>query len=359
MLLRRFMPLLLPGLLLVQCAPAGMVAESPAPAAARIQKEPELVVTSQAQLSAALKDWIACARNPVHFRLAAPQKGNWRQFSGEALWGEYARRCSVTYVEETGLVSLGLEYRDYVRLRAALHDSAFRATLSKAEEHVLKQVETRTLALLKPGMSDFDKLLAVHDYLVQHGRYDAGAGGNVADLLDGGSGSCEAYSAAMCVMLEFAGIPARFVTGDADGPHAWNMVKLGKTWYHVDATWDDPVLSNSGTQVVSHSYFCCTDAEMSQTHRWNRAAYPVCNGTGCYYYRSRGLYFTSFAAYWRAAMAAWRRGEARFEGYLTAYGSSETFRAALQQYVSDDTPSRISWTGPETASGPVILTFGS
>ena len=353
MLLRRFMPLLLPGLLLVQCAPADMVMASHAPARARIQKEPEMVVATTA-----LQKWFDRAESPLSFRLAAPVKGEWRLFVGEEIWGEYARRCLVTYVEETGHVSMELEYRDYVRLRAALHDSAFRATLTKTEECVLQLVEKRTRSLLKPGMSDFDKLLAVHDYLVQHGRYEADAGGNVGDLLESGCGSCEAYSAAMCVMLEVAGIPARFVTGDADGPHAWNMVKLGETWYHVDTTWDDPVLGNSGTQVVSHSYFCCTDGEMAQTHRWNRAAYPACNGADCYYYRSQGIYFTSFAAYWRAAMAAWRSGAARFEGYLTTYGSPATFRAAMQQASTPDSPTRISWTGPETKAGAVIISFG-
>lgn len=358
-MMRRFMPLLLPGVLLVQCAPAGMVAASPAPSGARVQKEQELVVGSQAQLRVALEKWITHAQTPVFFRLAAAQKGKWQQFVGEEVWGEFARRCSVSFAEDTGHVSLSLEYRDYVRLRAALRDAAFHATLPPEEERTLQLVKKRTYALLKPGMSDFDKLLAVHDYLVQHGRYDAGAGGNVKDLLGNACGSCEAYSAAMCVMLEIAGIPSRLVTGDADGPHAWNMVKLGDTWYHVDATWDDPVISQTGAQVVSHAYFCLSDAEMAQSHRWNRSAYPVCNGDNCYYYRSRGLYFTSFASYWRAAMDSWRSGATRFEGYLTTYGSSGKFRAFLQRNISADTPVRISWTGPETSSGPVIVTFGS
>ncbi len=352
------MTILLPGILLVQCAPADLVMASHAPAIARIRKEPEMVVVAQPQLAIALQDWIARAENPVFFRLAAPVKGKWRLFVGEEIWGEYARRCSVTYAEETGHVSLELEYRDYVRLRAALRNAAFRASLSKAEERTLQLVEKRTRSLLTPGMSDFEKLLAVHDFLVQHGRYDAGAGGNVEDLLEGGCGSCEAYSAAMCVMLEIAGIPSRLVTGDADGPHAWNMVKLEDTWYHVDATWDDPVIGKTGTQVVSHAYFCLTDAEMVQTHRWNRAAYPACKGANCYYYRKRGLYFTTFAAYWSAAMSAWRSGATRFEGYLTTYGSSAKFRAALQQHVTAEAPVRIGWTGPETQAGAVIITFG-
>ena len=101
-MLLRFMPLLLPGVLLVQCAPAGMVTASPSPAGVLIQKEPELVVASREQLAAELQGWIACAQNPVRFRLAAPLKSQWLRFTGAEVWGEYARRCSATYMEDSG-----------------------------------------------------------------------------------------------------------------------------------------------------------------------------------------------------------------------------------------------------------------
>ena len=58
-MLRRFIPLLLPGLLLVQCAPAGPVTSVPLPEKARIQKAAEPVVHTQAQLDAAFACWAA------------------------------------------------------------------------------------------------------------------------------------------------------------------------------------------------------------------------------------------------------------------------------------------------------------
>lgn len=72
---------------------------------------------------------------------------------------------------------------------------------------------------------------------------------------------------------------------------------------------------------------------------------------------SRVLIFTSFEAYWQAAMAAWRRGGKRFEGYLTTYGSPGQFQRNLQRSVSRNTPNQFRWTGPESSAGPVILTF--
>ena len=35
--------------------------------------------------------------------------------------------------------------------------------------------------------------------------------------------------------------------------HIWNVVELKGKWYHLDLTWDDPVMSD-GTERLSHDY---------------------------------------------------------------------------------------------------------
>lgn len=54
---------------------------------------------------------------------------------------------------------------------------------------------------------------------------------------------CEGYAKTYALLLNTAGIDAYVVGGkntnpDSDG-HAWNIVKLNGTYYHVDVTWDD------------------------------------------------------------------------------------------------------------------------
>lgn len=355
-MLRRFLPLLLPGALLVQCAPARPVTSIPLPEKARIQKSAEPVVSSRAELDASFHRWAETAQNPVNFRFSGELKSQWRKLISESTWGEFARSCATAYLE-TGQVSLTLEYRDHVLLRAALRDSAARARLTPELKEALQLAETFASQALRPGMSDFDKLLALHDALVSRSRYDADGGGNVRDLLRGGSGSCEAYSATICVLCELAGIPCRVVVGSADGPHAWNLVQLGGQWYHLDATWDDPVISGGKQQEVSHAYFCLSDAEISRSHSWNRPAYPASARTSAFYYRQTGAYYTSFESFWRAAMAAYRSGESRFAAYLAAYGSSGTFQKNLQRAAAPGTPRSIGWTGPQGSAGEVILNF--
>ena len=350
------MPLFLSGALLVQCAPAVSVGSVPLEEKARIQKYPEPVVHNQTELDAVFARAARSARNPVNFRLAGELKDRWRELIGEGAWGEYARRCTTAYME-TGQVSMTLEYRDYVRLCAAWRDSAFRATLSADEETVLQLAAQRVNELLRPQMSELDKLQAIHDYLVNHASYEETGGNTVAHLLRKGSGSCEAYSATLSLMLEIAGLSVRVVTGEAGGPHAWNLVRLGGEWYHVDATWNDPIVGGGSREVLSHAYFCLSDAEMADTHSWNRASYPVSSTKTAWFYRRKGIYFNSFEAYLDAALAAYARGQLRFEGYLAQYGSPARFQRNLQRAAHPDMPSRINWTGPEGSAGAVIVSF--
>ena len=47
---------------------------------------------------------------------------------------------------------------------------------------------------------------------------------------------CAGYSAAFRAIMVQLGIPNKYAEGKN---HRWNKVKIGKTWYHVDVTWND------------------------------------------------------------------------------------------------------------------------
>ena len=154
-MLRRFLPLLLPGALLVQCAPA-FSGSVPLPEKARIQKAAEPVVHTQAQLDAAFPAWAAKAENPINFRLSGQLAGKWRQLINESTWGEFARSCTTAFME-TGQVSLTLEYRDYVLIRAAMRDAALLPKLTANQRKALQLSRARVATVLRPGMNDFEK----------------------------------------------------------------------------------------------------------------------------------------------------------------------------------------------------------
>lgn len=117
--------------------------------------------------------------------------------------------------------------------------------------------------IIHPDMSDWQMALAIHDYLVTHCAYDESLVLNTGyDLIVNGSTVCIGYAQAYQDLLRRVGIPCVIVSSDTMGDtgHAWNLVQLYGNWYHVDATWDDPVSDVYGR--VQHTYFLVTDEQL-------------------------------------------------------------------------------------------------
>lgn len=135
------------------------------------------------------------------------------------------------------------------------------------------------LTLVSENMSDEKKALVIHDYLVYEGEYDYAnliAGTLPEDsyrsggLLMKGKGVCQAYSYAYKYLMDKLGIEC-YVTSSDVMNHAWNIVNIDGSYYHVDCTWDDPVYDRLGK--VEHGYFLVSDDAVqearvgSQTHQ--------------------------------------------------------------------------------------------
>ena len=121
-------------------------------------------------------------------------------------------------------------------------------------------------------MSDYQKALALHDWLIYNANYDwTFTNYDAEGVLLEGTGVCHSYALAYQIMLWAVDIPAIHVTGSGNGgAHAWNLVRMDHDWYHVDCTWDDP---NSGGRE-RHTYFGLTDAMIGKDHAWGENVLP-------------------------------------------------------------------------------------
>lgn len=116
-------------------------------------------------------------------------------------------------------------------------------------------------------LSDIDKIVAVHDYLVLNTVYDeasaavmdGGAAHYVEGTLLNGMAVCSGYASTFHLFMMLADIPCEYVTSET---HAWNLVQLEDEWYHIDVTWDDPVPDTPGK--VLYTYFMMTDEEVGR-----------------------------------------------------------------------------------------------
>ena len=112
-----------------------------------------------------------------------------------------------------------------------LSTSAIKSKMIKADtkaDAVLKKI-------IKKGMTNKQKLKAIHDYLVKNCVYkERVSAGNYHDAftaygcLINKEAVCQGYAAAFNLLALKAGIRSIAVTGDAGGSsHAWNYVKNG------------------------------------------------------------------------------------------------------------------------------------
>ncbi|MBE1556628.1 DUF5050 domain-containing protein [Sporosarcina limicola] len=150
------------------------------------------------------------------------------------------------------------------------------AALSKEMNKVLAIVN-------KSGSTDFDKVKAIHDYIVLNVAYDYDNLLNNTVPADSytaygalikGVAVCEGYTKAAQLLMDRLGIENYYVEGSGNGGlHAWNLVKLNGHYYSMDITWDDPVPNVEG--VVSYKYFLVSSDQLRKDHKWNEAGFPV------------------------------------------------------------------------------------
>lgn len=121
---------------------------------------------------------------------------------------------------------------------------------------------------IKDDMTDLEKALKLHDYLVLNSIYDTdnsiedlNGGYSAYDIIVNNNGVCKGYAQAYKQLLEKAGVESIVVISE-DMVHGWNLVKIDGNWYHVDVTWDDPVPDTPGR--VNHAYFMLSDQAISK-----------------------------------------------------------------------------------------------
>jgi hypothetical protein len=166
-------------------------------------------------------------------------------------------------------------------------EARYRETLEQTavvDREVAKALQT----ILEPGMNDHEKIKAIHDWIVSHVEYDQSLKRYTAyDAVTIGEAVCQGYALLGYKMLNEAGITAIIAEGTVNtGEHAWNMVKLDGEWYHLDLTWDDPVVSQTAGKATSkevakseessirYHYYLRTDEELRVDHRWTKT-YPA------------------------------------------------------------------------------------
>ncbi len=115
---------------------------------------------------------------------------------------------------------------------------------------------------ITPDMSDLQKMLALHNWLVVNCQYDyTFSKFSVYDALVTGSAVCQGYKDSYEMLLRYVGI---LEVGTASGGnHTWNQVKVDGQWYNIDTTWDSNAIERQSLGIMYYGNFMGSDTKFS------------------------------------------------------------------------------------------------
>ena len=142
---------------------------------------------------------------------------------------------------------------------------------TRAKQQIIQKEYEEIISEISPDLSDVEKALAVHDYFALHYEYNYSAAESSysnypqAYAIDGlfidKKAVCQGIALGYMYILGLLGIDSVFVPSNDMG-HAWNLIKIGNNWYHVDVTWD--MYDNQYAGWVLHDHFLLSDSAIGQ-----------------------------------------------------------------------------------------------
>lgn len=131
-------------------------------------------------------------------------------------------------------------------------------------------------------MSLEDKILKVHDYIINNTRYDVDKANadsfNAKGPLFTGKAVCSGYADLMAIFLTKFGVKNYKVASDT---HVWNVALINDEWLHIDLTWDDPIIKDSDIDTLSHQFFMVNTEKLlefdTSDHKFDTTIYQELN----------------------------------------------------------------------------------
>ena len=193
-------------------------------------------------------------------------------------------------------IYIKVTYTQGFRIFRAILAPILKNKLNPQDIEVYNKIKSIFNNIVKPEMTDLEKVRAVHDYLILTSRYDEENYKNNTipevshtpyGLLFKNKAVCSAYAEVFMIFMTLASIECYYVVGNIKDTtnsmgHAWNIIRIKNHYYHIDVTFNNPVPDVIGR--VKYDYFNLTDEKIGKTHIWNRNEYPACIASGAKVY---------------------------------------------------------------------------
>ena len=142
-------------------------------------------------------------------------------------------------------------------------------TRDKIKEHRLAmKSRVKKLALLAEKLSEKEKELFIHDFIVKNVKYDKlkkEYSHEIIGALGNGVAVCEGMAKAVKILCDELGIWCIVALSDANPDkgikyrHAWNVIRIDGKYYHLDVTFDNTL---SRDDAVRYDYVNLADKQI-------------------------------------------------------------------------------------------------
>ena len=195
-----------------------------------------------------------------------------------------------------------------------------------------KAMNARVEKLVRPAMkfSEWEKEKYVHDFICENVCYDKlkkPYSHEIIGPLGQGVGVCEGIAKAVKILLDALGVWCVIVLCGNNPEkgikyrHTWNIVKIGDSTYHLDATFDNTLGKDSISGEIRYDYFNLPDKQIFRDHEPLITPAPACTDGDHFYYKEKKLSFTKVEEVYKRSLQAEKKGKVLTYhwrgGYLT------------------------------------------
>lgn len=231
----------------------------------------------------------------------------------------------------------GFKYRYYENSGNLIFLPEYLFEKAKIREHQ-KAMASRVEKLVRPAksMSELEKEKYVHDFICQNVRYDKlkkSYSHEIIGPLGQGVGVCEGIAKSVKVLLDALGV-WNVIAICGNNPekgikyrHTWNIVKIGGTYYHLDATFDNSL----GDEEIRYDYFNLDDKNIFRDHEPLIAPAPFCTDGGHFYYKEKKLSFTKVEDVYKRSLQAAKKGKTLDFHWRGGYLTKEVLKELLDE----------------------------
>lgn len=226
----------------------------------------------------------------------------------------------------------------------------------KSHQQAMKaRVEKLSRPALKLG--EKERELYVHDFICSNIRYDKlkkPYSHEIIGPLGQGVGVCEGIAKTVKILCDALGIWCIVVISEANPEkkikyrHAWNIVRIGGRYYHLDATFDNTL---GRKEIGRYDYFNLDDGRIFRDHQPVIGRVPACSDGDSFYYKEKKLSFTKLEDVEKRALQAAKKGNVLLfhwrGGYLTREVLMELLELAERAAAARGKHAQVSLNWPQ------------